>query len=169
MKKIIILSLVSILCFSGALFAQYGSSKKTVAIINFQGPQESDNVALANMFATRLANKRLFKVVSGRSIDSLILQKGYEKDALGSFGTSRYESAAIEIAKAAKAEYVVLGNINKLGNQYKLVIKILNVTNNEIVTGDDQNFSIIEDVETFIDEMCDKLSYYASQSANPYN
>lgn len=167
-KKLLSLLLVlSILCSSA--FA-YSDEPKRITIITFQGPVDVDNVAMSNLFAIELVKSKGIIVKSGKGIDSSLQDRERDRERdeyYSSLYSSSYENSAIEIAKKLRTDYVLLGQINKLGDKTKLIIRVIDTEGNHIA-GDQCTFENPEEIQDFISSMCNKIVYGINSSSKKY-
>ncbi|AEM21744.1 hypothetical protein Bint_1121 [Brachyspira intermedia PWS/A] len=152
-KKILyILLVLTVICSSAFAKSNY-DSVKSIGIITFQGPDDETNVALSSLFAIKLANSGNFNVISGKGEKSQI----ESENTYSSLYSSDYENEAIRIAKKLDVSYILLGQINRLGDKNKLMIRVIDVKGNHIA-GAQCSFEEYEDIERWIDSMCMKIS-----------
>ena len=167
-KKLLSLLLVlSILCSSA--FA-YSDEPKRITIITFQGPVDVDNVAMSNLFAIELVKSKGIIVKSGKGIDSSLQDRERDRERdeyYSSLYSSSYENSAIEIAKKLRTDYVLLGQINKLGEKTKLIIRVIDTKGNHIA-GDQCTFENPEEIQDSISSMCNKIVYGINSSSKKY-
>ena len=155
-KLLSILLVVSII--SSSVFGY--DIKPSIAVITFQGPKEKDNVTISNLFTIELGmNSEYITVKSGKAIDSSYIYPEYKmekEEFYSSLYSSNYENEAIKVAKSLRVHYVLIGQINKLGNTKKLIVKVIDVDNNYI-GGSECEFVNIEDVEKHVKTISVKI------------
>ncbi|WP_028329882.1 hypothetical protein [Brachyspira alvinipulli] len=159
-----IMAIVSVSAFAYSSYDSYDSSdsydsRKSIAVITFQGPNDMDNVSLSNLFAIELGNYKDIIVRSGKFIDSSFQDKDRDRDQneyYSSLYSSNYEYSAIKIAKELRSNYVLIGQINKLGKTHKLIVRVIDTDGNHIA-GSQNTFENISDLSDLIPSMCQKI------------
>lgn len=154
-KTLFILLMIAAVSASAFAYSNY-DSRKSLGIITFQGPKDNNNVALSNLFAIKLAGTGDFIVRSCKAIDSSF-QNSENSDPHGSLYSSNYEYNAIEIGKRAGVDYILLGQVNKLGERTKLMIRVIDLKGNHIA-GAENTFEQYEDLNDIVNSMCIKIA-----------
>ena len=162
-KKLLSVFLVlSVFCTSAFAASNY-DSQKSIGIITFQGPDDQSNVSLSSLFAIKLANAGNFKVISGKGEHTQI----EIEDIYGSLYSSSYENEAVKIAKKLDVDYILLGQVNKLGEKTKLIIRVIDTKGNHIA-GAQCSFEEYEEIESWIDSMCVKIASDIDSRSSKY-
>ena len=161
-KLLSVLLVVSII--SSSVFG-YNSEETTIAVITFQGPKDSNNVTISNLFAIELGNAADFKIKSGKTLESSYI-KDYNND-YDSISASNYENEAIEAAKTLRVNYVLIGQINKLGDAKKLIVKVIDV-DGKYITGGECSFVEYEELEKQVKPICVKIKKEMKEYIDSY-
>lgn len=147
-KKIFILFIA---LFSYNLFS---AEKITVAVLPFSsvnGEEEGDT--LASMFANELSKRKVYKVLTRNSqMEKVMKELNFQRQGLTD------ENTIIQIGRALNAQYVLAGNISKLGRNNILIVSMINVETFENITGDSKSFRNIEDVIQFIPQIINEIT-----------
>ncbi|AEM21743.1 hypothetical protein Bint_1120 [Brachyspira intermedia PWS/A] len=167
-KKILyILLVLTVICSSA--FA-YNNNNKSIVVITFQGPVDIDNVTLSNLFEIELINLEGIKVKSGKGLYNSSYDRGKVSDSkeyYRSLYSSTYENEAIKIAKYLRSDYVLIGQINKLGNKKRLVIRVID-TNRNHIAGAQCTFENPEDIAGWIATMSKRIVDGINNSSKRY-
>lgn len=147
-KKIFILFIA---LFSYNLFS---AEKITVAVLPFSsvnGEEEGDT--LASMFANELSKRKVYKVLTRNSqMEKVMKELNFQRQGLTD------ENTIIQIGRALNAQYVLAGNISKLGRNNILIVSMINVETFENITGDSKSFRNIEDVIQFVPQIINEIT-----------
>lgn len=147
-KKIFILFIA---LFSYNLFS---AEKITVAVLPFSsvnGEEEGDT--LASMFANELSKRKVYKVLTRNSqMEKVMKELNFQRQGLTD------ENTIIQIGRALNSQYVLAGNISKLGRNNILIVSMINVETFENITGDSKSFRNIEDVIQFIPQIINEIT-----------
>lgn len=147
-KKIFILFIA---LFSYNLFS---AEKITVAVLPFSsvnGEEEGDT--LASMFANELSKRKVYKVLTRNSqMEKVMKELNFQRQGLTD------ENTIIQIGRALNAQYVLAGNISKLGRNNILIVSMINVETFENITGDSKSFRNIEDIIQFIPQIINEIT-----------
>ena len=154
-KTLFILFIMAIVSVSAFAYSSYDSRKK-IGIITFQGPKDNNNVTLSNLFAIKLSGTGNFIVRSCKAADTS-RPNSENSDHHGSIYSSTYEYNAIKIGENADVDYVLLGQVNKLGQRTKLIIRVIDLKGNHIA-GAETTFEQYEDLNDLVNSMCIKIA-----------
>ena len=147
-KKIFILFIA---LFSYNLFS---AEKITVAVLPFSsvnGEEEGDT--LASMFANELSKRKVYKVLTRNSqLEKVMKEHNFQRNGLTD------ETTRIVIGRALNAQYVLAGEVKKLGRNNILIVSMINVETFENKTGDNKSFRNIEDVIQFIPQIINEIT-----------
>ena len=161
-KLLSVLLVLSVICSSAFAYSN-DDHEKSIGIITFQGPDDETNVALSSLFAIKLVNSGNFDVISGKGEKSQI----ESENTYSSLYSSDYENEAIRIAKKLDVDYILLGQINRLGEKNKLMIRVIDIKGNHIA-GAQCTFENPEDIERWIDTMCMKIASDIDSNSSQY-
>ena len=154
-KLLSVLLVVSII--SSSVFGYY-REETTIAV-------DSNNVTISNLFAIELGNAADFKIKSGKTLESSYI-KDYNND-YDSISASNYENEAIEVAKTLRVNYVLIGQINKLGDAKKLIVKVIDV-DGKYITGGECSFVEYEELEKQVKPICVKIKKEMKEYIDSY-
>lgn len=147
-KKIFILFIA---LFSYNLFS---AEKITVAVLPFSSVNgEAEGDTLASMFANELSKRKVYKVLTRNSqMEKVMKELNFQRQGLTD------ENTIIQIGRALNAQYVLAGNISKLGRNNILIVSMINVETFENITGDSKSFRNIEDVIQFVPQIINEIT-----------
>ncbi|MEI0698532.1 hypothetical protein R4K92_06320 [Brachyspira intermedia] len=165
-KLLSVLLVLSLICSSAFAY----SNSKSIVVITFQGPVDIDNVTLSNLFEIELINLEGIKVKSGKGLYNSSYDRGRvrnSKEYYSSLYSSTYENEAIKIAKDLRSDYVLIGQINKLGDKKRLVIRVIDINRNHIA-GAQCTFENPEDIAGWVAYMSKKIVDGINNSSKRY-
>lgn len=146
-KKIFILFIT---LFSYNLFS---AEKITVAVLPFSSANEEEGDILASMFANELSKRKVYRVLTRNSqMEKVMKELNFQRNGLTD------ENTIIQIGRALNAQYVLAGNISKLGRNNILIVSMINVETFENITGDSKSFRNIEDVIQFVPQIVNEIT-----------
>ena len=146
-KKIFILFIT---LFSYNLFS---AEKITVAVLPFSSANEEEGDTLASMFANELSKRKVYRVLTRNSeMEKVMKEYNFQRNGLTDPETR------IKIGHALNAQYVLAGNISKLGRNNVLIVSMINVETFENKTGDNKSFRNIEDVIQFVPQIVNEIT-----------
>lgn len=146
-KKIFILFIT---LFSYNLFS---AEKITVAVLPFSSVNEEEGDTLASMFANELSKRKVYKVLTRNSqMEKVMKELNFQRQGLTD------ENTIIQIGRALNAQYVLAGNISKLGRNNILIVSMINVETFENITGDSKSFRNIEDIIQFVPQIINEIT-----------
>ena len=146
-KKIFILFIA---LFSYNLFSE---EKITVAVLPFSSANEEEGDTLASMFANELSKRKVYRVLTRNSqMEKVMKELNFQRNGLTD------ENTIIQIGRALNAQYVLAGNISKLGRNNVLIVSMINVETFENKTGDNKSFRNIEDVIQFVPQIVNEIT-----------
>ena len=146
-KKIFILFIT---LFSYNLFS---AEKITVAVLPFSSANEEEGDTLASMFANELSKRKVYRVLTRNSqMEKVMKELNFQRNGLTD------ENTIIQIGRALNAQYVLAGNISKLGRNNVLIVSMINVETFENKTGDNKSFRNIEDVIQFVPQIVNEIT-----------
>ena len=146
-KKIFILFIT---LFSYNLFSE---EKIKVAVLPFSSANEEEGDTLASMFANELSKRKVYRVLTRNSqMEKVMKELNFQRNGLTD------ENTIIQIGRALNAQYVLAGNISKLGRNNVLIVSMINVETFENITGDSKSFRNIEDVIQFVPQIVNEIT-----------
>lgn len=146
-KKIFILFIA---VFNFQLFSE---EKIKVAVLPFSSANEEEGDTLASMFANELSKRKVYRVLTRNSqMEKVMKELNFQRNGLTD------ENTIIQIGRALNAQYVLAGNISKLGRNNILIVSMINVETFENITGDSKSFRNIEDVIQFVPQIVNEIT-----------
>lgn len=146
-KKIFILFIA---VFNFQLFSE---EKIKVAVLPFSSANEEEGDTLASMFANELSKRKVYRVLTRNSqMEKVMKELNFQRNGLTD------ENTIIQIGRALNAQYVLAGNISKLGRNNILIVSMINVETFENITGDSKSFRNIEDVIQFVPQIINEIT-----------
>lgn len=144
MRKI---SLIMILCFvaSSLLLSE---TRQTVAVPVFDG---EDGEILSDLVGSKLANKRVFKVITRTSVEAIMTENNFQRSKLTDI------SKAQALGKIINADFIIVGKITKFGTSYLAAVQMINVTDGEVMSGSDIVYKDLSETMAAIDEMVEDI------------
>ena len=146
-KKIFILFIA---VFNFQLFSE---EKIKVAVLPFSSANEEEGDTLASMFANELSKRKVYRVLTRNSqMEKVMKELNFQRNGLTD------ENTIIQIGRALNAQYVLAGNISKLGRNNVLIVSMINIETFENITGDSKSFRNIEDVIQFVPQIVNEIT-----------
>lgn len=146
-KKIFILFIA---VFNFQLFSE---EKIKVAVLPFSSANEEEGDTLASMFANELSKRKVYRVLTRNSqMEKVMKELNFQRNGLTD------ENTIIQIGRALNAQYVLAGNISKLGRNNILIVSMINVETFENITGDSKSFRNIEDIIQFVPQIVNEIT-----------
>ncbi|GHV36896.1 hypothetical protein AGMMS49546_03200 [Spirochaetia bacterium] len=136
MKRIFILAL---LCLSAGIAA----AKDNIAILPFSGGMGEDGETIAELFSFSSDLSTAFNIIPRTSISRAIRNEQAFQMSAGMTDPD----TIVEIGKQLGAQYVVAGNIARLGSRNLLIISILKIDDLRQIAGDIQTYARIEEIQ----------------------
>jgi TolB-like protein len=130
------------------LLAVTAAAKDNLAVLPFTGGVAEEGHTIAELFSFTNELKTVFDVIPRTSITRAITN---EQKFQGTGMTDPDTVAAI--GKQLGANYVVVGNIAKLGNRNLLIISILKIDDLRQIAGDIQTYGRIEELQSKLPDM----------------
>ncbi|MEI0478548.1 ankyrin repeat domain-containing protein [Brachyspira pulli] len=147
MKRYILFIL---LLLSSLLFSQ---EKIKVAVLPFSSVNEEEGDTISSIFANELSKRKVYTVLTRNSrMEKVMKELNFQRNGLTD------ENTIAEIGKALNAQYVMTGEIAKLGRSSVLVVSMINVETLENITGDTKTFKNIEDVLQYVPQMVNEIT-----------
>jgi TolB-like protein len=125
------------------------SAQDTLAVLPFTGGTAEEGETIAELFSFSDELNRAFAPIPRTSITRAI---GSEQKFQTSTGMTDPDTIAA-IGKQIGAQYVVAGNIAKLGNSNLLIISILKIDDLRQIAGDIQTYTKIEEIQDKLPDM----------------
>ena len=138
-----------------ALFSYnlFSAEKITVAVLPFSSANEEEGDTLASIFANELSKRKVYRVLTRNSqMEKVMKELNFQRNGLTD------ENTIIQIGRALNAQYVLAGNISKLGRNNVLIVSMINVETFENITGDSKSFRNIEDVIQFVPQIVNEIT-----------
>jgi TolB-like protein len=130
------------------LLAGAAAAKDNLAVLPFTGGSREEGETIAELFSFNNELNTVFAPIPRTSITRAI---GNEQKFQGMGMTDPDTIAAI--GQQLGANYVVAGNITRLGNRNLLIISILKIDDLRQIAGDIQTYSRIEEIQSKLPEM----------------
>jgi TolB-like protein len=138
-----------LLCLFMALSGGMLSAKDNLAVLPFTGGDRGEGETIAELFSFVPALNDVFVVIPRTSIARAV---GNEQTFQQGTGMTDPDTIAA-IGRQLGANYVVAGNIAKLGNRNLLIISILKIDELRQVAGDIQTYTQIEEIQDKLPDM----------------
>jgi tetratricopeptide (TPR) repeat protein len=128
------------------------SGKKSIAVMYFKNNTGDKNLeywreALSDLLITDLAQSKYLRVLSEKKLFHILNQ-------INEVETKEYPLVVLQkVAEKGDVEYILLGNLNKAGNRYRIDIQIQEAKTGELIssetvqgTGEESIFSMVDDL-----------------------
>ncbi|MDR1025665.1 MAG: penicillin-binding protein activator LpoB [Treponema sp.] len=125
------------------------STQENLAILPFTGGSAREGETIAELFSFNEALNQVFSIIPRTTINRAI---GVEQDFQMGTGMTDPDTIAA-LGKQLGANYVVAGNITKLGNRNLLIISILKIDELRQIAGDIQTYTRIEEIQDKLPSM----------------
>ena len=146
-KKIFILFIA---VFNFQLFSE---EKIKVAVLPFSSANEEEGDTLASIFANELSKRKVYRVLTRNSqMEKVMKEYNFQRNGLTD------ENTRIEIGRALNAQYILAGEVKRLGRNNILIVSMINVETFENKTGDNKSFRNIEDVIQFVPQIVNEIT-----------
>jgi TolB-like protein len=132
-----------------ALFTRAALAKDNLAVLPFTGGTAEEGETIAELFSFSDELNNAFVPIPRTSITRAI---GSEQKFQTSAGMTDPDTIAA-IGRQLGAQYVVAGNIAKLGNRNLLIISILKIDDLRQIAGDIQTYTRIEEIQDKLPDM----------------
>lgn len=147
MKKLCVFVLM-LLVVATTMFAQ---EKPNVVIAPFKpvgDVTESDATAATELFTSQMVMQSKFRVIEHRDLDSVIDELHFQ---LSDWSSDSNKVQAV--GNAVNAQYIVRGQLMKLGNQFFLSTTLLKIEGFEVVAASQDEFNYLGDILSVIPGM----------------
>jgi TolB-like protein len=141
--RILIAALFAVV-FTGAAVA-----KDTIAVLPFTGGTAEEGETIAELFSYNRELNAVFAPIPRTSITRAI---GDEREFQAHSGMTD-PSRVAAIGKQLGVQYIIAGNIAKLGNNNLLIISILKIDDLRQIAGDIQTYAKIEEIQGKLPDM----------------
>jgi hypothetical protein len=131
-----------LLCFSVLVCAAAAAQEK-LAILPFTGAVAGNGETIAELFSFNRELNQVFSIIPRTTIARAI--DAEQKFQMGTGMTD--PDTIVAIGKQTGANYVVAGNIARLGNRNLLIISILKIDELRQIAGDIQTYTKIEEIQ----------------------
>lgn len=108
--------LISFFLFTTLLFAE---DKPRVAVLDFDG--DEDAVVLSDAVRSELLKSEAFTLISRSDMGKIIMEQEFQLSGIVD------EETSVELGKLLGAEQLVIGNIKKVGINYFLTVKMVDI------------------------------------------
>lgn len=108
--------LVSLLLFTTLLFAQ---DKPRVAVLDFDG--HDDATVLSDAVRSELLKSDAYTIISRSDMGKIIMEQEFQLSGIVD------EETSVELGKLLGAQQLVIGNIKKVGINYFLTVKMVDI------------------------------------------
>ncbi|MDR1099075.1 MAG: penicillin-binding protein activator LpoB, partial [Treponema sp.] len=136
MKKKLVLCLCALACAAA-------TAQENLAILPFTGATTGEGETIAELFSFNRELNQVFSVIPRTTINQAI---GAEQKFQAGAGMTDPDTIAA-IGKQIGANYVVAGDIARLGNLNLLIISILKIDELRQIAGDIQTYARIEEIQ----------------------
>jgi TolB-like protein len=143
MKKCLVLLVLS------AIFCAGAAAKDNLAVLPFSGGAAGEGETIAELFSFNQELNQVFSPIPRTSIAQAI---GSEQKFQTGAGMTDPDTIAA-IGRQLGANYVVAGNITKLGSRNLLIISILKIDELRQIAGDIQTYAKIEEIQGKLPDM----------------
>jgi hypothetical protein len=156
MRKKMLLCLCVLICAAAA-------AKDNLAVLPFTGGTAGDGETIAELFSFNRELDQFFSIIPRTSISQAVAKE--QKFQMSAGMTDPDTIAAI--GKQLGANYVVAGNIAKLGNLNLLIISILKIDELRQIAGDVQTYNKIEEIQSKLPGMVRNIINAAGPGRTP--
>ncbi len=109
----------------------------TIAVLNFSATKTSNAMANAsNVVQDELTNSQKFLVTDRKAMDQILKEQAFQKSGCTT------QECAVEIGKILNCKFMVVGEINVLGGEFQLSVRVIDVETTQV------SFSKIEWVDS---------------------
>ena len=148
MKKILLLMAL----FLVAVCVLFTQNRPRLAILPFTGSNAEDAESIAEFFSFESAiTRNFFPVPRTRAVENLMREQQFQRSGLTDADT------IAELGRQLNADYVVAGHITSLGASRLLLITIIHVEQLQQIAGDYREYRRIEETETFLPAMAQRI------------
>ncbi|MCL2879883.1 MAG: CsgG/HfaB family protein [Treponema sp.] len=148
MKKLPVVAFLLVI----SSFAAFPQTKPRLGILPFTGGAGEDGETIATLFSFQSEILEAFTVVPRtNAVNALIAEQNFQMA-----GYTDSDTVA-RIGRQLNADYVVSGNIRRLGNSNLVIATIINVQTFEQLAGDYREYRRIEEVRALLPEISSHL------------
>lgn len=125
-----------------ALALSVAAAKPSIAITDFAaaGIAESDAELITAKFQASLVRTKVFSVLERNQLESILAEQGFQQS-----GACDSEECKVKIGQMLGVEYLIIGNVGRIGRQYVSNVRVLDVGSGEVIhTVDEAYASSIE-------------------------
>ena len=134
-------------------FQLFSTEKITVAVLPFSSANEEEGDTLASIFANELSKRKVYRVLTRNSqMEKVMKELNFQRNGLTD------ENTRIQIGRFLNAQYVLAGEVKRLGRNNVLIVSMINVETSENKTGDNKSFRNIEDVIQFVPQIVNEIT-----------
>jgi TolB-like protein len=131
------------------------AQQKVVAVAPFEvksGNASSDAETIAEIFGIELQARRVVRVVSRASFEAVMKEHKFQMGDLSD------DKKTAELGKGMNADWIVRGQVQKLGTRIVVTASLLDVNSLEIMGGAPMYLTSIEDAENKMDSFIDEIA-----------
>lgn len=150
-KKLILLLIVG-----ASISTVFGKVKPTVIIAPFTPigeVTENDTAAVTELFTSQLVMQNKFQVIERRNLDSVIEELRFQ---IGDWSSDTNKVQAV--GKAINAQYIIRGQLMKLGKEFFLSTTLLKIEGFEVVSASQDKFNYLGDVLSVIPSLVSTMT-----------
>ena len=125
-----------LICAAVSGAAIYPQSKPTVAILDFEGKgvDKADVETLTERMRTEIGNTNAVRLIERKAVEKIMEEQGFQQT-----GCTTDECAA-EVGQLLGVQFMVSGNIGRMGKKYTIDCKMFSVETGETVRAKNANF-----------------------------
>lgn len=121
-------NILCIILFHLFTLTLYSQEKVNIAVIELDGSgiPKTDLISFSNRLRFEFFNTNIYNVIERSKMEEILKEQGFQQT-----GCTNTE-CAVEIGKLLNVSYVVLGNVDKVGNIYSFNVRLVNVMTGKI-------------------------------------
>jgi len=149
MKKVIIIAFLMTVC---AIYAYSQDSRPRLAVLPFSGGAAGEGDSVATFFSQEPDITKNFTVLPRTAaLNAIFQERKFQMEGLTDADT------IVSLGRMINADYVLSGNIRRLGDRNLIVATIIHVQSFELVAGNYRSFSDVSEVRTLRSEMSKEM------------
>lgn len=121
-----------------AMAMSVAAAKPSIAITNFAaaGIAESDAELITAKFQASLVQTKAFSVLERNQLESILAEQGFQQS-----GACDTEECKVKIGQMLGVEYLIIGNVGRIGRQYVSNVRVLDVGSGEVIHTIDEAYA----------------------------
>lgn len=121
-----------------AMAMSVAAAKPSIAITNFAaaGIAESDAELITAKFQASLVQTKAFSVLERNQLESILAEQGFQQS-----GACDSEECKVKIGQMLGVEYLIIGNVGRIGRQYVSNVRVLDVGSGEVIHTIDEAYA----------------------------